>query len=652
MRFNPYSLRFKLMLASTLVETIMLSFLVFNATRLIDNAMLASLDAALKQTVTMLNVATAPYLVQGDYATMQDNLNEIVGNTDQGVVYVLVKNTAARVVAQVGVPNPAALPPPSPGLDDALSGAVLHIERPLSLAGQHVGTLRFGLSTRIIAQAKTTVFQQSSMISIAEIGLTFVLLSVLGYWLTRNLFRFVEISSAIADGRYDLRLPESGRDEVASLARSFNRMGSAVAQKIGQLHASEHEFRALFEQASVGMAHVGFKGEWLRVNHTLCEILGYQHDDLLATSLHAVCSAQDAASDTAAREQLLAGQHSSYETELRLRHRDHHLIWARLTVSLFRQVSGTPSYFVYVIQDISAAKQAQADLAAYLERDLESKILERTEQLRELNEQLESRVEARTHELRLAMDQIVESEKLASLGQVVAGVAHELNTPIGNVLLMASTMEDKVSELISALQQQTIARSALTNAMADFQRGNGLIMHSARRASELVESFKRVAVDQTSHRRRSFDLRATMEDILNTMGTITRHAKVAVELGIPSGIEMNSFPGHLEQIFNNLILNSIKHGFPGLDHPVISIDAKSEDGWIEIVYQDNGHGIEKPLHRKVFEPFYTTQMAQGGSGLGLYVVHNLIYGVLRGTLKLESDKEQGVRLTFRVPATT
>ncbi|MBI3283702.1 MAG: PAS domain S-box protein [Burkholderiales bacterium] len=652
MRFNPYSLRFKLLLASTLVETIMLSFLLFNATRLIDNAMLASTEAALKQAVTMLNVATAPYLVQGDYATMQDNLNEIVGNTDQGVVYVVVRNTAARIVAKAGVADAKLLPAASRSLNEALAGAVLHVERPLSLAGQHVGTLNFGLSTKIIAQAKGTVFEQSSLIAIAEIGLTFVLLSALGYWLTRNLGRFVEISRAIADGHYEQRLPERGHDEVASLARNFNRMVAAVASKIGQLHASEHEFRSLFEQAAVGLAHIGFAGEWLRYNHTLCEILGYEYGEMEAAGLYSVWPADDAASDALAREELLAGGRSHYVTELRLRRNDAQMVWVRLTVSLFRQESGEAKYFVYVMQDISAAKQAELDLARYLERDLENKILERTEQLRELNEQLEVRVEARTHELRLAMDQIVESEKLASLGQIVAGVAHELNTPIGNVILMSTTIDEKIADLSKALRLEKVSRLMLSGAVADIQHGNSIIIRSARLASELIESFKRVAVDQTSHRRRQFDLRVTLEDILNTLSTLTRHARVTVELKVPPGIRMDSFPGHLEQIFNNLIVNSIKHGFPGKENARITIDASVQTDWIEIIYQDNGHGIEKRLHRKVFEPFYTTQMAQGGSGLGMYIVHNLIYGVLKGSLKLESDKEQGLRLIFHVPATT
>jgi signal transduction histidine kinase len=513
MRFNAYSLRFKLMLASTMVEALMLGLLLLNTVRLIDQAMLASTEAALRQTVPMLNVSTAPYVMQGDYATLQDNLNEMLGSVDQGVVYIIVRDMSGRIVAKAGSVDPQTLPPPSTDLKDALSGAVLHIERPLSLAGQQVGTLRFGLSTRIIALAKINLIEQSGFIAISEIIVSFALLSLLGYWLTRNLWQFVESSRAIADGRYDLKLPASGRDEVAELARNFNHMGEAIENKIGELHASERKYR-------------------------------------------------------------------------------------------------------------------------------------------ELNEQLESRVEKRTHELQQAMAQIVESEKLASLGRIVAGVAHELNTPIGNIVLTSSSAVENLQRLSEIVQSKNISRSTLVHAVEELDQANHLMMRSAQRAGQLIESFKRVAVDQSSMRRRVFDLRQTIEDIVHTLGTIIRHAKVTTEIVVPAGIEMDSYPANLEQIFNNLIINSITHGFEGRDDGCITVTAERQGDVIEIVYRDNGCGITRDLHRKVFEPFYTSKLAQGGSGLGMFIVHNLTYGALKGRLELESDAGKGVAIVFHFPCVT
>lgn len=285
------------------------------------------------------------------------------------------------------------------------------------------------------------------------------------------------------------------------------------------------------------------------------------------------------------------------------------------------------------VRDISERKRAEEDM-------------------RLLNEGLEARVQERTQELRHAMDQIIESEKLASLGSIVAGVAHELNTPIGNILMMASSLNDRVEKLGAALEQGTLTRSMVSSSLSGCDEASKLIVRSAGRASELIESFKSVAVDQASQRRRVFDLRALLSDIINTVAIATRHAHIAIDLRVASGIEMNSFPGDMEQIFNNFIMNSLHHGYEGRDKGCISIDAQQIGNMVEIVYQDDGCGIPIELHKKVFEPFYTTKLGQGGSGLGMFIVHNLVHASLKGEIKLESDSGKGVRFTLTIPRIT
>ncbi|MES2115576.1 MAG: ATP-binding protein [Pseudomonadota bacterium] len=513
MRFHLHSLRVKIMLASTLVELLMLGYLMLNTMRLIDQSTQVSTEAALKQTVPMLNVVTAPYLVQGDYATLQDNLNEILGDTAQGVTYVVVRDSAGRVVAKAGIADPATLPPPSGELMPALRAGLVHVQRPLSLAGQQVGTLRFGLSTHLVVLARQAVLRQSGLIAVAEIVLTFILLGVLGYWLTRNLHAFAASSRSIADGRYHLRLPERGRDEVGTLARNFNRMSEAVERTVGALRASEQRYR-------------------------------------------------------------------------------------------------------------------------------------------ELNEQLEARVEQRSRELRDAIDQLAETEKLASLGRVVAGVAHELNTPIGNVVLMSSTMVDKLAALTAALQARAMTRAALHTELDDLASQLALVQRNAQRAGQLIEGFRRVAVDQTSQRRRPFELGTVLADVLDMMGAQLRRAGVTATLAVPDGIAMDSIPGHLEQIFTNLIANSLLHGYPDGGGGHITVTAREQGAWVEIVYRDDGCGIAPGSGHKIFEPFFTSRLGQGGSGLGLFIVHNLVYGALAGRLKLESGAGQGVCFTFHLPRVT
>ncbi len=274
------------------------------------------------------------------------------------------------------------------------------------------------------------------------------------------------------------------------------------------------------------------------------------------------------------------------------------------------------------------------------------------EDMRQLNEGLETRVEQRTQELKQAMQQIVESEKLASLGGIVAGVAHELNTPIGNIVLTASTLGSRVTELSQATLEGRLSKSVLIESVAEIKYATDLIERSANRASELIASFKQVAVDQTSHRRRVFDLHNTVADIVSTLGSVMRHAKVTSEIRIPAGIVMDSIPGDLEQIFTNLIMNSIHHGFEARGRGHVVIDGSASEGRVEISYQDDGIGIAADLHHKVFEPFYTTKLGRGGSGLGMFIVHNLVHGSLKGEIRLDSESGQGARFTLSLPAVT
>jgi PAS domain S-box-containing protein len=271
------------------------------------------------------------------------------------------------------------------------------------------------------------------------------------------------------------------------------------------------------------------------------------------------------------------------------------------------------------------------------------------DELRRLNDSLEARVGERTQELRQAMERIIESEKLASLGSIVAGVAHELNTPIGNMMVMASALGERIGDIAKSANEGKLSKSAFNHFSDECVNASGILVRSAQRASVLVESFKNISVDQTSRRRRAFDLRDTMTDILITLGTLMRHAGLASELRVPPDICMDSFPGDLEQIFSNLIINTIRHGIAQRGSGKISIDAAQGVDRVRIVYQDDGVGIAPALHKKVFEPFYTTTLGQGGSGLGMFIVHNLVHGVFHGDIELDSDVGKGLRITLSLP---
>ncbi|MEC5160563.1 GAF domain-containing sensor histidine kinase [Janthinobacterium sp. CG_S6] len=266
-----------------------------------------------------------------------------------------------------------------------------------------------------------------------------------------------------------------------------------------------------------------------------------------------------------------------------------------------------------------------------------------------LNNRLEERVAARTAELQQAMEQIMVTEKMASLGRLVAGVAHELNTPLGNIVLSSSTLKEAIDGVDRLAAGKRLTYAALQEFLGHGKTACELIERNGLHAGELIMSFKQVAVDQASQQRRLFDLRKTVQDMAAALGPITRRARVTLEVRIPAGIGMDSYPGSMDQIITNLVTNSINHGFEGRDGGRITISASARHDRVELVYRDDGRGIEKALQGKVFEPFYTTKMGQGGSGLGLSIVHNIVQAIFKGSVRLESEPGHGVCFVFSLP---
>lgn len=252
--------------------------------------------------------------------------------------------------------------------------------------------------------------------------------------------------------------------------------------------------------------------------------------------------------------------------------------------------------------------------------------------------------------LEQATNQLVQSEKLASLGSLVAGFAHELNTPLGNSLMVASTLSTRIDEFAAQLNAGALRKQALLDFVEQSCQAAALLQRNSQRAADLIGNFKEVAVDQTSMRRRSFDLRQALDEVLSALQPKLRHTGHHLEVSVPAGIVLESYPGPIEQIVTNLLANSLLHGFEGIAAGTIRIGAEVlADARVALTYADDGVGIDEADAKRVFDPFYTTKLGSGGSGLGLYIVYNLTTGVLGGTIKLSSGPGQGVRFELLLP---
>jgi predicted ATPase/signal transduction histidine kinase len=275
--------------------------------------------------------------------------------------------------------------------------------------------------------------------------------------------------------------------------------------------------------------------------------------------------------------------------------------------------------------------------------NLDTKVKERTVQLN-----------AKVEELTQTRHELVQSEKMASLGRLVAGFAHELNTPLGVAIGSASLLQRKAKQINVLMEQEEVDVDELLAALQSIDKGSDLTLSNLERAAKLVTSFKRTAVDQTSDEVRSFHVHQVVNDIINTLNSRFKKTDIAIQVNCPDDIKIKSLPGALEQILTNLLMNSFTHGFnEGKNAGIIQLKVQLLDGeQLHLEYSDNGKGIASENLEKIFEPFFTTHRAHGGSGLGMYICYNIVTTQLHGTLTCESIVGEGVVFKVDYPIDT
>lgn len=306
---------------------------------------------------------------------------------------------------------------------------------------------------------------------------------------------------------------------------------------------------------------------------------------------------------------------------------------------------GGERVFLWGAHDVTEHRRAQREIEE-LNLRLEARVQERTARLEQANAELEGALDT----LRRAQDELVRAEKLAALGSLVAGVAHELNTPLGNSVTVASTLLDATRRFAREAEQGTLRRTALAGYVDEAREATELLMRSLSQANELVSSFKQVAVDQTSAQRRRFDLRLVLEEVLATLAPMLKRTAFKLEAEIADNVVMDSFPGPLGQVVTNLVTNSLTHGFEGRDKGEMRLVAVQRGvHFVEISFADDGIGISQSDMKRIFDPFFTTKLGRGGSGLGLNIAYNLVTRVLGGRIRATSRHGSGTRFDITLP---
>ncbi len=422
---------------------------------------------------------------------------------------------------------------------------------------------------------------------------------------------------------------------------------TARKQEQAALQASEHKFNSFFQSSPVALAVLRRHGddfEYLDLNAAWEQLLGYPRTDILGRRLGPQTGITLFADPRERRRFVDHLDHGGEQPtqEIRLLCAQGRQRSALLTPALIEV--GSESLIVYALQDVSTQRALEEDLRR-LNAELEQRIAQRTARLSEANAQLQRTLD----DLRATQDRLIQSEKLASLAQLVGGVAHELGTPIGNALISASTLQERLAALHERLAAG-LRRSELEAFLAQVDEGSVIALRNLQRAATLLQGFKQIAVDQTSGQRRRFDLGELMAEVVLTMQPSLRKTGVQLAQAGGAGIELDSYPGALAQVLTNLVHNAVVHAFGDREGGRVRLVARTtDDDQVTLEVADDGCGIAPQDLGRVFEPFFTTRLGSGGSGLGLAIVHNLVTGPLGGTIEVDSHPGAGTVLRLQLP---
>ncbi len=451
------------------------------------------------------------------------------------------------------------------------------------------------------------------------------------------------ISNTDTDGIPANEIPDTPTKEINRLSRSMNTMITAITSSREALKRSEAQFRGMIESTSDHIWEVDILGTYTYSSPQILKLSGYRSEEVVGRKSFELMDSKSAEINRTLLSKLVEQRISFNAIETTIIKKDG-------TFAIFES-SGVPFYennelvgFRGIDRDITIRKKS------------EELILKTNEELKIHKEHLEELVKDRTSELEESLSQLkrtqgqlVESEKMASLGGLVAGVAHEINTPVGIGVTAASHMRKRATLFKEKYSEGKLSRKDFESFIQGAVEETSIMLTNMERAAHLIQSFKQVAVDQTSEDIRELEMGEYLQELLASLHPKLKKTKHIIKLEIPNKVYVKTIAGAISQIFTNLIMNSLLHGFDGIEEGVVTIAVKSDSGLVHIEYRDSGKGIPPNNIPKVFEPFFTTKRGKGGTGLGMHILYNLITQKLFGTVECHDTQSEGVFFEISFP---
>ncbi len=411
-----------------------------------------------------------------------------------------------------------------------------------------------------------------------------------------------------------------------ALLRLLNRLVAANAT----IRHTREQLDLILDTAPDAMLSVAPDGRIVRANQRAEQFFGYRNDELLGMVVEQLIPLD--------YREVHQAQRSQYFQQIN-RPRNRAMNERAALTALKRDGSQA-----LVEISLSHSGEAGARLATVTLRDVTER-----EQTRQALIAAKQQAELALAQQQQMQNALVQVEKLAALGGLVAGVAHEVNTPIGVMLSAATHLKAETQKTHRAYQAGELSEEGLSDYFATAAQATQLMALNSQRAADLIQSFKQVAVDQTGGERRVFGVASYIDEVLLSLRPHLKKSPIQIHVDCPPELTMDSLPGAFSQVLTNLLMNALTHAFAPEQAGNVVIAVAEEGQHICLTFSDDGKGIAPELHARVFEPFFTTRRANGGSGLGLHIVHSIVTQSLKGTLAFDSQVGEGTIFTLHLP---
>jgi PAS domain S-box-containing protein len=604
----------------------------------------AAIERDLDSMSSILAINATAALAFRDPVTANEILSAIQSKPEleTGCLYLAGLGDAPRLFARYSITEIDCPMDPGP-VGVRFEGGALVSVQPVAQAGERLGWLRLQASLEPLEHAIAV----QGGIMLAIVGFS-VLVSVgVAFAMQRTfagpILRLAQAAREVSETRnYTLRVTVDSHDEVGGLADDFNAMLGKIAQADFEIKRVGERIRLVVEAAPNAMVMVNSDGQITLVNEQTEKMFGYARDQLIAQPVEMLIPQRARGHHPALRTNYFAGPSTrsmGVGRDLYGLTKDGREVPIEIGLNPIRMPDGGDFVLASII-DITERKSAERAMRE-LNQSLEQQVSQTARSNHELAEAL--------GRLKEAQIQLVQAEKMASLGALVAGVAHEINTPVGVGVTAASTLQARAGELRTAYENQELRRSDLDRFIALADESTQIILRNLQRAADLIHSFKQVAVDQSSGERRSFKLRGYIDEILLSLRPKLKRTAHVVEVECPDDLVVDSYPGAIAQVLTNLVTNSLLHAFDDARPGRIRIAVRREPEHVELAYSDDGRGIPPENLPRIFDPFFTTRRGTGGTGLGLHIVYNLVTQRLGGSIQVASEPGKGTRFTLLLP---